>query len=159
MDNRLIHGQILVAWYSSLNVDHLIVANDVVANDPLQVTLLKAVAPMGAKVSVMTIEDCVAYCQSPESAKENIFIITKYPEDGLALIEHGLELDTLNLGNQAYVRNSKKLSNSVFLTESGVKALKALHDKGIRLTCRMMPTDSDHEFWPTIEKTFGEWAK
>lgn len=159
MDNRLIHGQILVAWYSSLNVDHLIVANDGVANDPFQVTLLKAVAPMGAQVSVMTIKDCVDYCQSPESAKENILIITKYPEDGLALIEHGLELKTLNLGNQAFVRNSKKLSNSVFLTESGVKALKALHEKGIRLTCRMMPTDPDTEFWPTIEKNFGEWAK
>ena len=74
MDNRLIHGQILVSWNSHLKIDHLIVTNDKVAQDPMQVTLLKAVTPIGAKVSVLSVADCVKYCQSPESEKENIFI-------------------------------------------------------------------------------------
>ncbi|MGV8049800.1 MAG: PTS system mannose/fructose/N-acetylgalactosamine-transporter subunit IIB [Anaerolineaceae bacterium] len=159
MDNRLIHGQILVSWNSHLKIDHLIVTNDKVASDPLQVTLLKAVTPIGGKVSILTIQDCVNYCLSSEAEKENIFIITKFPEDGLALVENGLQLPILNLGNQAFVRNSKKLSNSVFLTESGVRALKAIHEKGIKITCRMMPTDPESEFWPVIEKNFPEWVK
>jgi mannose/fructose/N-acetylgalactosamine-specific phosphotransferase system component IIB len=159
MDNRLIHGQILVSWNAEFQIDHIIVTNDKVAADPLQVTLLKAVAPIGAKVSVLTIEDCVAYCNSPAADNENIFIIAKYPEDGLALVEEGLNMPVLNLGNQAFVRGSKKLSNTVYLTESGVKALKGIHDKGIRITCRMMPPDPDKEFWPTIEKHYPDWAK
>lgn len=158
MDNRLIHGQILVSWNSQLKIDHLIVTNDKVANDPMQVTLLKAVTPIGAKVSVLTIKDCVEYCKSPEAADENIFIITKFPEDGLALLDNGLEIDTLNLGNQAFVRGAKKLSNSVYLTEEGVKALKKMHERGIKLTCRMLPNDSKSEFWPVIEKNFSEWV-
>ena len=36
MDNRLIHGQILVLWNAALNINHIIVCNDQVANDPLQ---------------------------------------------------------------------------------------------------------------------------
>lgn len=159
MDNRLIHGQILVSWNASFKIEHIIVTNDVVASDPLQVTLLKAVAPLTAKVSVLTIKDCVAYCNSPEAEKENIFIIAKFPEDGLALVEGGLGMPVLNLGNQAFVRGSKKVSNTVYLTESGVKALKTLHDKGIRITCRMMPSDADREYWPVIEKALREWAK
>ncbi len=159
MDNRLIHGQILVSWNAEMRIDHLIVTNDVVAKDELQVTLLKAVAPIGSKVSVLTIDDCVKYCNSPQAEKENIFIIAKYPEDGLALVKKGLKIPSINLGNQAFVRGSKKLSNTVFLTESGVKALKEMHDMGIRITCRMMPTDPDNEFWPTIEKNFPEWVK
>ena len=159
MDNRLIHGQILVSWNASLKIDHIIVTNNVVANDPLQVTLLKAVAPLTAKVSVLTIKDCVAYCNSQAAGNESIFIIAKYPEDGLALVEEGLNLPVLNLGNQAYVRGSQKISNTVYLTESGVKALKKLHEQGIRITCRMMPSDSDSEYWPTIEKTLPKWAK
>ena len=159
MDNRLIHGQILVSWNSAFKIEHIIVTNDVVAGDPLQVTLLKAVAPLNAKVSVLSIKDCVAYCNTPEAPSENIFIIAKFPEDGLALVEAGLNMPTLNLGNQAFVRNSKKISNTVFLTESGVKALKKLHEKGIRITCRMMPSDSDTDYWPTVEKTLPEWAK
>jgi len=158
MDNRLIHGQILVSWNAALSIDHLIVTNDKVAKDPMQVTLLKAVTPIGSKVSILTIEECVDYCMSPEAEDENIFIITKFPEDGLALIEEGLEIDTLNLGNQAFVRGAKKLSNSVYLTEEGVSALKKMHEKGIKLTCRMLPNDSKSEFWPVIEKNFPKWA-
>ena len=157
MDNRLIHGQILVAWSREFRIDHLIVTNDKVAADPLQVTLLKAVAPIGSDVSVLSVQDTVAYCQSPKGQSENIFIIAKYPEDGLGLIEQGLDVKTLNLGNQAFVRGSKKLSNSVFLTEQGVKALKQVHECGIRITCRMMPNHSDTDYWPTLAKTFTEW--
>lgn len=158
MDNRLIHGQILVSWNSAFKIEHIIVTNDTVANDPLQVTLLKAVAPLNAKVSVLTIKDCVAYCNSTQAESENIFVIAKFPEDGLALVDGGLKMPVLNLGNQAFVRNSKKISNTVFLTESGVKALKKLHEEGIRITCRMMPSDSDTDYWPTVQKTLPEWA-
>jgi len=159
MDNRLIHGQILVSWNSAFKIEHIIVTNDGVARDPLQVTLLKAVAPLTAKVSVLSIKDCVAYCNSSEAEKENIFIIAKYPEDGLALVETGLNMPVLNLGNQAFVRNSKRISNTVYLTEAGVKALKALHEKGIRITCRMMPSDADSDYWPTVQKSLPEWTK
>ncbi len=159
MDNRLIHGQILVSWNSAFKIDHIIVTNDKVAADNLQVTLLKAVAPLNAKVSVLSIKDCVDYCNSPAAESENIFVLAKFPEDGLALIENGLKIPQLNLGNQAFVRNSQKISNTVFLTESGVKALKKIHEMGIRITCRMMPSDPDNEYWPTVEKTLPQWAK
>ena len=159
MDNRLIHGQILVSWNSVFKIDRIVVTNDRVAADPIQVTLLKAVAPIGANVSVLSIKDCVAYSESPQAEKENIFIIAKYPEDGLALVEAGLKMPVLNLGNQAFVRGSQKVSNTVFLTESGCKALKKLHEMGIRISCRMMPSDKDSEYWPTLAKTLPQWAK
>ena len=159
MDNRLIHGQILVSWNSALKFDHIIVCNDLVAKDPLQVAVLKAVAPSGSKVLVLGVQETVDYCLSSETENEKIFILAKYPEDGWGLVEKGLKLPVLNLGNQAYVRNSKKVSNTVFLTETGVKALKSIHDAGIKITCRMMPDSPDSEYWPTIEKSLPEWAK
>jgi mannose/fructose/N-acetylgalactosamine-specific phosphotransferase system component IIB len=58
MYNRLTHGQILVSWNAEFKIDLIIVTNDRMAADPLQVTLLKAVAPIGARVSVLSTEDC-----------------------------------------------------------------------------------------------------
>ena len=159
MDNRLIHGQILVSWNSALKLDHIIVCNDNVAKDPLQIAVLKAVAPPGAKVSIMGVKETADYCLSPQSENEKIFVLAKFPEDGWGLVENGLKLPVLNLGNQVYVRNSKKVSNTVFLTETGVLALKKIHESGIKITCRMMPDSSDDEFWPTILKSLPEWAK
>lgn len=160
MDNRLIHGQIAVAWGAALDTNRIIVTNDDVADDPLQVQLLKAVAPSGKKVSVLSVQDTVEYCQSPDGQEENIFIIAKFPQDGLALVEEGLEMNTLNLGNQAFVRGSEKLTNSIYLTEEGVRALQKLHDDlGVRITCRMMPDDPDRDCWPRIQKNFTEWLE
>lgn len=158
MDNRLIHGQILVKWNSVFEIDHIIVTNDDVANDPIQVQVLKAVAPLNARVSVLTVEETVEYCQSPEAEEEGIFIIAKLPQDGRDLVKAGLDMETMNLGNQAYVRGSEKLSNSVYLTEEGVKALQEMHEMGVKLTLRMMPGDSKKEIWPTIKKNFPEWV-
>lgn len=107
MDYRLIHGQVLVAWNASFKCNRIIVANDAVAKDPLQVTLLKSVAPVGSNVSVLSIEDCIAHCKSPDGEEERIFVIVKYPEDALALHEKGLPLSVLNLGNQAFMRGAK----------------------------------------------------
>jgi len=157
MDNRLIHGQILVSWNAEYKINHIIVTNDEVAADPMQVMLLKAVAPAGRTVSVLGIADTVAYCNSPEGQAETIFIIAKWPEDGVGLVDAGLELPVINLGNQAFSRGAKKLSNTVYLKEEGVKALKRAHDKGIMITCRMMPANPVKEFWPEIEKAFPEW--
>lgn len=157
MDYRLIHGQVLVSWNTSLKCNRIIVANDNVAKDPLQVTLLKSVAPVGSNVSVLSTADAVTFCNSPEGQAERIFLIVKYPEDCLSLLDQGLEIPALNLGNQAFTRGSKKLSKTVYLNESGVKALKVIHEKGYTITCRMMPNDPDNEYWPTIQKTFPEW--
>ncbi len=158
MDNRLIHGQILVSWKSALKLDHIIVCNDMVANDPLQVAVLTAVAPTGVKVKIMSVKGTADYCLNPSSQNEKIFILAKFPEDGWGLVENGVKLPVLNLGNQAYVRNSKKVSNTVFLTEAGVQALKKIHDAGIKITCRMMPNSPEDEFWPTIQKSLPDWA-
>lgn len=160
MDNRLIHGQVLVAWNAEYSIDHIIVTNDEVAADPLQVMLLKAVAPLGVRVSVLPIEACVACCNSQAAAEEGIFIIAKTPEDGLSLVQAGLQVSGLNLGNQGFVRGSKPLSgsNSVYLTESGCRALQRLHVMGVRITCRMMPDDPERDAWAAIERSMPEWA-
>lgn len=36
IDNRLIHGQVGVTWTKTLGANLLLVANDAVANDPMQ---------------------------------------------------------------------------------------------------------------------------
>jgi PTS system mannose-specific IIB component len=46
----------------------------------------------------------------------------------------------------------------VYLTKEGVQALKKIHEKGITLTCRMLPNDPKNDIWPVIEKNFPDWV-
>lgn len=157
MDFRLIHGQILVAWNSSYPSDEILVCNDKVANDPLQVQLLKSVAPSGVRVRIFSLKDAADYINNPANADKKLFVIVKYAEDAVGLMDNGVKFNSINLGNQAFVRGSEKLNKSVYLTEGNIKAIKELHDRGLALTARMLPQDSSAEMWPTIQKIFAKW--
>ncbi len=159
VDNRLIHGQFLLAWSKKVAFDHIIVTNDKVAADAFQANLLKAVAPQGYKVSILSIKECVAYCTNSDIGEERIFILAKLPSDVVGLIEEGLQLDRVNLGNVAYEPNTKKVSKTVYLSQQDVRALKVLHDMEVVITSRMLPSDPDVEFWPTIERVIPDWTK
>jgi mannose/fructose/N-acetylgalactosamine-specific phosphotransferase system component IIB len=60
------------------------------------------------------------------------------------LVERGLSIPVLNRGNQAFVRGSMKLSNTVFLTESGVKSIEE------------NPRKRDQDHLPHDAQRFGE---
>ena len=158
IDNRLIHGQIMIAWSKKIRVDRIIVANDKVAADPMQQTLLKAVAPSGVKVSVLGVKACAEACRGDAAQKESIFIIAKVPEDVVGLVEAGLPLTEVNLGNAAYAPDTRKVSKTVYLTEPQARAMVKLHQMGLRITSQMIPSEPDVEYWPTIEKAIGDWA-
>ena len=157
MDYRLIHGQILVAWNSSYPSDEILVCNDKVATDPMQVQLLKAVAPSGVRVRIFSLKDAADYINNPDNAVRKLFVIVKYAEDAVGLMDYGVKFDTINLGNQAFVRGSEKLNKSVYLTEPNIKAIKVLHERGLKITARMLPQDSSAEQWPTLQKLFAKW--
>lgn len=98
IDNRLIHGQVAVSWMRSIGADKIIVCNDDVAADPIQ----KMALPMAAKnetVYVFSIAETLDYVgKHPD---DDIFVICKYADDCLALLESGVEVKEVNVGNAA----------------------------------------------------------
>src|ERR1700754_555985 len=99
IDNRLIHGQVTVAWVGAIGANHLIVANDDVAADEFQRVLLPQAA-RGVRTSILTVEDTLARCANLADG-ENVMILAKFPTDALRLLEGGLTVAEVNVGNQA----------------------------------------------------------
>ncbi len=67
IDNRLIHGQVTVAWAGQLGATRLIVSNDEVAADDMQRMILPQAA-RGVPTSVLGIADTLAYCAGDQAA-------------------------------------------------------------------------------------------
>ena len=104
IDNRLIHGQVAVTWMNSIGADKIIVCNDKVAADPIQ----KMALPMAARgntVYVFTIEETINYAK--EHPEETMFVIAKFPSDALAILESGVEVQDVNVGNAAPIQGTK----------------------------------------------------
>jgi len=60
IDNRLIHGQVTVAWAGNLGANRLIVSNDEVAADDMQRMILPQAA-RGVPTSVLGIQETLDY--------------------------------------------------------------------------------------------------
>lgn len=83
VDERLIHGQGQL-WIKSLGVNLVICANDKVAEDSLQQTLMKTVVPKGTNVRFWTIEHTAKIIWKA-APNQTIFVVVGSLTDALEL--------------------------------------------------------------------------
>jgi mannose/fructose/N-acetylgalactosamine-specific phosphotransferase system component IIB len=152
IDNRLIHGQVVVAWLQAIGADTVVVANDEIAADDFQKTMLVAVSPPGIREQILSIDETLAYVKDPAHADEQIFLLVKKPADALRLHRGGLGLATMNVGNMAFAVGAKRVSNTVFVSPKDIEAAKALTAEGVFLTSQMMPTLAREDFMQLLAK-------
>ena len=139
IDNRLVHGQ-------AERANTIMVANDGIAADEFQKTMLLAVKPPSVHEVILSVDEALAYLKDPAHANEQVFMLVKEPSDALRLHRGGLGVKTMNVGNMAFAAGSKRVTRTVFVTARDVAAFKELHDEGVELTARMMPTDRRNDF-------------
>ena len=104
IDNRLIHGQVAVTWMRRINADALAVVNDDVAKDRIQQMALP-LAARDAKVLVLSHQGLLDYVA--EHPEVSLFVIAKFPTDALRILEAGLQVDEVNVGNAAPIAGTK----------------------------------------------------
>ena len=152
IDNRLIHGQVAVTWMNSIGADKIIVCNDKVAADPIQ----KMALPMAARgntVYVFSIADTIKYAQ--EHPDETMFVICKFPSDALAILESGLEVQDVNVGNAAPVQGTtyKMVTKSIAVTEDDAKCYRKIAEmRGGVLTSRLTTMNETENFLDLLSK-------
>ena len=49
IDDRLVHGQVATTWIKKYEIEQVIVINDLLANDPVQKSVLEMTAPQGIR--------------------------------------------------------------------------------------------------------------
>jgi PTS system mannose-specific IIB component len=142
IDNRLIHGQVTITWVSALNVDHIVVVNDEVADDALQRMLLPQAA-RGVPTSVFGIDDAVSFCADPVRAHVATLVIAKLPDDAFALLDAGLATPVVNVGNVAPRPDTEfvMVARSIAVTVEEAKKYRLAAERGAMITAQLMPTD------------------
>ena len=137
IDDRLIHGQVTVAWSKHVGAQRIMVANDEVAKDEIQKSLLPLAAPPGVEVTISSIEEANRYLED----NKKTFLLVKNPHDALRLIETGVEIKEINIGNMGYSEGKKRVKKSLSLGKEDISNLRSLKDKNIKIYSQMLPQD------------------
>lgn len=144
IDNRLIHGQVATQWSSYLGANLLLVANDKVAGDPMRQGLMDMAAPAGAQTRYFTIEKTINSI-GKAADRQLIFIICENPQDVLKLVEGGVPIKKVNIGNMHMAEGKRQVAGVVAVDDADVAAFKKLQELGVELEIQKVPTEGKED--------------
>ena len=119
IDNRMIHGQVATQWSSYLGANLLLVANDKVAADPMRQGLMDMAAPAGAQTRYFTIEKTINVI-GKAADRQLIFIICENPQDVVKLVEGGVPIKKVNIGNMHMAEGKRQVAGVVAVDDADV---------------------------------------
>jgi len=174
VDDRLLHGQVTVAWRQHLQPDEIWVVDDPVRADPFLSNVLCTAAPAGVAVRVCSVSEAIrawaAHSLGPcaradaheglgydasrslgPCARLGILLLVKSPQVALALAEGGLVFPHLNVGNIAPVPGSRRVFRTISLAPEHIAALDALTQRGVSITFQLTPDDSRVD-WQAVRR-------
>jgi mannose/fructose/N-acetylgalactosamine-specific phosphotransferase system component IIB len=139
VDDRLIHGQVVVAWGSALSPEHIVLANDEVAECDWRCDLYADSDAMGVRISIMTLSEFSGALGDGAFEDERTFVLVESPADLLELIRGGLDIPEANIGGIHYAEGKSELLPYVFVDDADVAAMKEIMASGTRLSAADVP--------------------
>lgn len=142
IDERLVHGQGQL-WVKSLGVNTVIVANDQASQDAMAQTLMKTVIPKEVAMRFYSVQKVIDIIHKANPA-QTIFIIVKDCKDALRLVEGGVPIKQINIGNIHNCEGKEKVTRSIFLGTEDKTALKEMIEKyNVEFNTQTTPSGSD----------------
>ncbi|RMC49826.1 PTS mannose/fructose/sorbose transporter subunit IIB [Lactobacillus sp. ESL0263] len=147
VDHRLVHGQVAVSWFNSLDVNTIFVVNDDVAKDDFRKSAIRLAKPENSKLVMKSVDDSVKAINSGVTDKYKMLIVVESVDDAVKLIKGtGDKIKGLNLGGTKPRENTKNYSKTINLTPEEAEQLTDLQQNGVEVWIQQIPNDEKQEF-------------
>ena len=146
IDGRLVHGQVANLWTTKLQIDRILVVDEEVSQSQIEKAGLRMATPNGVKLSVLPIKTAAEHVMAGKYNSQRLFVVAKKPQTLLSLIELGVQISEINVGNMSQTSETKHISKSINVTDEDVATFKKLKDLGINLIAQMVPGDEAKDF-------------
>jgi PTS system mannose-specific IIB component len=140
IDDRLIHGQVVVGWRNVLKPDRIILCSDEVANSEWQRNIYLSAVTNDIKASVLTLEETIDTLKSKKYDTERLLLLIDNPESAVKLVDSNIQIKEVNVGGMHFRPGKSQIAPFIFVDEEDVHNFKILHEKGINLDGRDVPT-------------------
>jgi len=144
VDQKLIHGQIAVAWVPHLAIDAIVVSDSDTAEDPwVQKVMMMGLPPEVRITRFITPANLPEVLAEDDLSPRRVMVIFKSIEGVLEAVEAGLHLECLNLGNQACKPASHdiRLTDAFYASQQEMAELSSLLDTGLEIILQAVPAE------------------
>ena len=146
IDNRLIHGQIVCLWAGSVGANLIVVAHDETAESQIEQSVMRmAASSLGFDTRFFTVQKTIDIIDKA-SSNQKILLICQNPHDLRRIIEGGVEVKEVNIGNLYYDEGEKKLSDKVAVNEEELNDLNYIKKHVDKIYIQDTPDSLKQEF-------------
>ena len=145
IDNRLVHGQVGVTWTSTIGANLLVVVDDDVAQDEIQQKLMGITAETYAfGIRFFSIDKTINVI-GKAAPHQKIFLICRTPQTVRRLLEGGIQLNDVNVGNMHFSEGKKQISSKVYVNGQDLDDLQFIKKQGVNIFIQDVPGDQKEQ--------------
>ena len=150
IDDRLIHGQVVVGWRNTLKPQRIILCSDDVANSDWQKTIYLSAVPEELEANVLTLEETVNGLLEDKFDDQRVILLVDTPKSIVALVDAGVDIKEVNVGGMHFKPGKKQIAPFIFVDQEDTEYFAILQKKGIILEGRDVPTRSSIDIARTL---------
>ena len=142
IDDRLIHGQVVVGWGQSLSLGFIVLVDDTVAASEWEQELYRMGAPPGMDVRFETVAGALAHLHEYEARPEPGMLLTGDIETMRRIVEGSGTIQRVNVGGVHHRAGRTARLRYVFLAPDEEAALRDLAARGVTVTAQDVPASA-----------------
>ncbi len=138
IDDRLIHGQVVVGWGQPLDIEFIVLADDPLATSDWEQELYRMGVPPEMDLYFHTAEGAIAALQTYRADARRGILLTG-DVDTMARVVSGGGVETVNVGGIHARAGRVQRMRYVFLAPSEEKQLRAIAARGVTVMAQDVP--------------------
>ena len=139
LDDRLIHGQVVIGWGQPLNARFIVLVDDEVRASPWEQDIYRMGVPAHIDVTFVSVTEAAR--RLPEwRASDQAGILLAGNVGTLAALCAGGGIDQVNIGGVHHRPGRTERLRYVYLTDEEASQLRRLAETGVKVTAQDVPT-------------------
>jgi mannose/fructose/N-acetylgalactosamine-specific phosphotransferase system component IIB len=140
VEERLIHGQVIVGWGAELHPDRIVVVDDEIAASQWEQELYAMGLPSEVTPSFEPVESARDRLSQWRGDGERVVVLTRDVATMHKLAEGGvMRGDEVNIGGIHYAPGREAILPYVYLSGEEITHINALAGEGVRISARDLP--------------------
>lgn len=158
IDDRLIHGQVIVGWGQPMGLGFLVLVDDEVARSEWEQELYRMGVPPNLDVFFASVADATTQLDEWNRDRRPGILLTSDIETMARLIEAKSSIRAVNLGGIHHRAGRVERLRYLYLTADEGRALLALERRGVEVTARDVPASRPVSLATLLDGTGEEGA-
>ncbi len=139
VDDRLIHGQVVVGWGRELKPDLVVLANDEVAENDWEQELYRLGVPKRMEVKFTTVDEAAGGVEAWANGSCKTIILVGDVDSLRRLCDGAPSIRKVNLGGVHHEGDRRQHLPYLFLSDGEAGQLRSLATRGIEITAQDLP--------------------